>query len=170
MNDAAITRNEQGSRTDAPARDESAQRSDTALIPPVDVIEDSTRITLRADLPGAPKGQAEPARGGGHADDRGRGRPRSAGGHGGELCRSRCAAIPTRVHAVQGTRYRQGIRGVQARRADSAHSQGRARTATQDSDQCGPIGFRRVAPVRGTPGPGRKRRGASEMSGRPNRH
>src|ERR1700745_2766097 len=56
MNDAnAVTRNEQGSRTDAAARNESAQRSDTAVIPPVDVIEDSTGITLRADLPGVPK-------------------------------------------------------------------------------------------------------------------
>jgi HSP20 family protein len=56
MNDTtAVTRNEQGTRTDAAARNESAQRSDTALIPPVDVIEDSTGITLRADLPGVPK-------------------------------------------------------------------------------------------------------------------
>ena len=56
MNDTtAVTRNEQGSRTDAVARNASAQRSDTALIPPVDVIEDSTGITLRADLPGVPK-------------------------------------------------------------------------------------------------------------------
>lgn len=56
MNDTtAVTRNEQGSRTDVAARNESAQRGDTALIPPVDVIEDSTGITLRADLPGVPK-------------------------------------------------------------------------------------------------------------------
>jgi HSP20 family protein len=51
----AVTRNEQGTRTDAAARKESAQRSDSALIPPVDVFEDSTGITLRADLPGVPK-------------------------------------------------------------------------------------------------------------------
>jgi HSP20 family molecular chaperone IbpA len=56
MNDTtAVARNEPGSRADAAARNESAQRSDTALIPPVDVIEDSTGITLRADLPGVPK-------------------------------------------------------------------------------------------------------------------
>ena len=56
MNDTtAVTRNEQGTRTEAAARNESAQRSDTALIPLVDVIEDSTGITLRADLPGVPR-------------------------------------------------------------------------------------------------------------------
>ena len=56
MNDTtAVTRNEQASRTDAAARSEAATRSDAALMPPVDVIEDSTGITLRADLPGVPK-------------------------------------------------------------------------------------------------------------------
>ena len=50
MNDTtAVTRNDQASRTDA------AQRTDVALMPPVDVIEDSAGITLRADLPGVPK-------------------------------------------------------------------------------------------------------------------
>jgi len=56
MNDTtAVTRKEHASRTDAAMRNESAQRSDAALMPPVDVIEDSTGITLRADLPGVPK-------------------------------------------------------------------------------------------------------------------
>ena len=56
MNDTTtVTRNEQVARTDASTRNESAQRGDTALIPPVDVIEDSTGITLRADLPGVPR-------------------------------------------------------------------------------------------------------------------
>jgi HSP20 family protein len=56
MNDTtAVTRNEQASRTDAATRNEAARRSDAALMPPVDVIEDSTGITLRADLPGVPK-------------------------------------------------------------------------------------------------------------------
>ena len=62
MNDTtAVTRNEHVSRTeaatraDAATRNTAAQRSDTALMPPVDVIEDSTGITLRADLPGVPK-------------------------------------------------------------------------------------------------------------------
>jgi len=54
MNDTtAVTKNE----PDAVARKERAQRSEVALIPPVDVIEDSTGITLRADLPGVPKDQ-----------------------------------------------------------------------------------------------------------------
>jgi HSP20 family protein len=56
MNDTtAVTRKEQPSRTDATTRNEAAERSDAALMPPVDVIEDSTGITLRADLPGVPK-------------------------------------------------------------------------------------------------------------------
>lgn len=32
-----------------------AQRTDLALLPPVDVVEDSTGITLYADMPGVPK-------------------------------------------------------------------------------------------------------------------
>jgi HSP20 family molecular chaperone IbpA len=56
MNDmTAVTRNEQGSRADAATRNEPAQRSDVALMPPVDVVEDSSGITLCADLPGVPK-------------------------------------------------------------------------------------------------------------------
>jgi len=51
----AVTRNEHTSRTDTATRSESARRSDAALMPPVDVIEDNTGITLRADLPGVPK-------------------------------------------------------------------------------------------------------------------
>lgn len=50
----AITKNEQTSRV-APTRNDTTQRNDEALMPPVDVIEDSTGITLRADLPGVPK-------------------------------------------------------------------------------------------------------------------
>ena len=56
MNDTtAITKNEHASRTDAATHNEAGQRSDAALMPPVDVIEDSAGITLRADLPGVPK-------------------------------------------------------------------------------------------------------------------
>jgi HSP20 family protein len=55
MNDTtAVTRNEEASRT-ATTRTDATQRNDTALMPPVDVVEDSTGITLRADLPGVPK-------------------------------------------------------------------------------------------------------------------
>jgi HSP20 family protein len=55
MNDTtAVTRNEEASRT-ATTRTDATQRNDAALMPPVDVIEDSTGITLRADLPGVPK-------------------------------------------------------------------------------------------------------------------
>ena len=50
MNDTtAVSRNQPVSRSDV------APRSEAALLPPVDVIEDSTGITLRADLPGVPK-------------------------------------------------------------------------------------------------------------------
>ena len=55
MNDTtAVTRNERASRSDA-TRHEAVQRNDAALIPPVDVIEDGTGITLYADLPGVAK-------------------------------------------------------------------------------------------------------------------
>ncbi len=53
MNDTTTVRSERASHTDAAARNE--QRGDAALMPPVDVIEDRTGITLRADLPGVPK-------------------------------------------------------------------------------------------------------------------
>lgn len=56
MNDtAAVTRNERVSRNEAAPRNAAVRRSESALIPPVDVIEDSTGITLRADLPGVAK-------------------------------------------------------------------------------------------------------------------
>lgn len=56
MNDTtAVTSNQQAPRTDAATRGGPAQRSDVALLPPVDVIEDGTGITLRADLPGVSK-------------------------------------------------------------------------------------------------------------------
>ena len=45
----AVARNEPASRN------EPAARNEAVLMPPVDVIEDSTGITLRADLPGVPK-------------------------------------------------------------------------------------------------------------------
>ena len=46
MNDQAVTRT---SEQAIPSRDE------PALLPPVDVVEDATGITLYADLPGVPK-------------------------------------------------------------------------------------------------------------------
>ena len=50
MNDTTtVARNEHASRPDP------ATRNEAALMPPVDVIEDGTGITLRADLPGVPK-------------------------------------------------------------------------------------------------------------------
>ncbi len=55
MNDTtSVARNQQGQRANPTARSEPA-RGDTALIPPVDVIEDSSGIVLRADLPGVPR-------------------------------------------------------------------------------------------------------------------
>lgn len=55
MNDTtAVASKEQGSREQLAKREESRRRSET-LLPPVDVIEDSAGITLRADLPGVPK-------------------------------------------------------------------------------------------------------------------
>ena len=57
MNDTtAVARNNQVSRDGAVTRKEEQERQgDAALLPPVDVIEDSAGITLRADLPGVAK-------------------------------------------------------------------------------------------------------------------
>jgi HSP20 family protein len=55
MNDTTAVTNQQGSRTDAATREDSTRHNEASLIPPVDVIEDSKGITLRADLPGVPK-------------------------------------------------------------------------------------------------------------------
>jgi HSP20 family protein len=56
MNDSATTNmTQRASRGDMPGRDQTSQRSDAVLMPPVDVVEDSGGITLRADLPGVPK-------------------------------------------------------------------------------------------------------------------
>jgi HSP20 family protein len=56
MNDTtAVTRNQHAARADAMTPSEASRHSDAALMPPVDVIEDSTGITLSADLPGVPK-------------------------------------------------------------------------------------------------------------------
>jgi HSP20 family molecular chaperone IbpA len=46
MNDTAVT---------TTPRTEATSRQEPALLPPVDVIEDATGITLYADLPGVPK-------------------------------------------------------------------------------------------------------------------
>ena len=55
MNDTtAVASKEQPQREQVARREESGRRSET-LIPPVDVIEDSAGITVRADLPGVPK-------------------------------------------------------------------------------------------------------------------
>ena len=56
MNDTtAVSKTDPASGSEATVRTETARSSDAALMPPVDVIEDSTGITLRADLPGVPK-------------------------------------------------------------------------------------------------------------------
>lgn len=39
----------------AQAKDQDLKRNEAALLPPVDVVEDPTGITLYADLPGVPK-------------------------------------------------------------------------------------------------------------------
>jgi HSP20 family molecular chaperone IbpA len=55
MNDTtAVSKTGPASGSEATLRTET-RSNDAALMPPVDVIEDSTGITLRADLPGVPK-------------------------------------------------------------------------------------------------------------------
>ena len=43
--------------TTAVAKQPDSQRNETPFVPPVDVVEDATGITLYADLPGVPKDQ-----------------------------------------------------------------------------------------------------------------
>ncbi|MFO1316969.1 MAG: Hsp20/alpha crystallin family protein [Burkholderiales bacterium] len=55
MNDTTtVARSAPGARETA-AQSDAATRAETALIPPVDVIEDASGITLHADLPGVPR-------------------------------------------------------------------------------------------------------------------
>ncbi len=57
MNDnvAVANKSDVAGRNDAPDRPEASRRNEAALLPPVDVIEDSGGITLRADMPGVSK-------------------------------------------------------------------------------------------------------------------
>ena len=59
MNDTndttAVAQKEKAARSEAATRADSPRATEAALLPPVDVIEDSTGITLRADLPGVAK-------------------------------------------------------------------------------------------------------------------
>jgi len=56
MNDTtAVTRNARTERGEGATRDAAARRDDAVLMPPVDVFEDASGITLRVDLPGVPK-------------------------------------------------------------------------------------------------------------------
>jgi HSP20 family protein len=55
MNDTNAVSKTEGSPSETSARNETTRRNEGALMPPVDVMEDSTGITLRADLPGVPK-------------------------------------------------------------------------------------------------------------------
>jgi HSP20 family molecular chaperone IbpA len=51
----AVTPNTQNSQARAVREEGASSRQEAALLPPVDVIEDATGITLYADLPGVPK-------------------------------------------------------------------------------------------------------------------
>jgi len=55
MNDRTAVSKTETSPSETSARNEATRRNEAALMPPVDVSEDSTGITLRADLPGVPK-------------------------------------------------------------------------------------------------------------------
>ena len=55
MNDTTAVSKTEGSPSETSARNETTRRNEGALMPPVDVMEDSTGITLRADLPRVPK-------------------------------------------------------------------------------------------------------------------
>lgn len=135
MNDTtAVARNQPASRPDATQRAEAAQRSDAALLPPVDDRGQRGHHAARRSARRA-QGQAQAAGRRRYADDRRRGELRDAGGHGGELRRSQRAPFPARVYAVEGARHHQGLRRDQARRAQPAHPQGSARAAAPDRGQ-----------------------------------
>lgn len=56
MNDTtAVTKKKTAAGSAAVTNTEQGRRTDATLMPRVDVIEDGTGITLRADLPGVPK-------------------------------------------------------------------------------------------------------------------
>ena len=58
MNDtSAVARNNQASGNGQMTQTEQERGSEAALLPAVDVVEDGTGITLRADLPGVAKDQ-----------------------------------------------------------------------------------------------------------------
>jgi len=50
-----VTPNIQNTQTSGVREETAAARQEAALLPPVDVVEDPTGITLYADLPGVPK-------------------------------------------------------------------------------------------------------------------
>ncbi|MDZ7591028.1 MAG: Hsp20/alpha crystallin family protein [Rubrivivax sp.] len=51
----AVTPNTQNSQDSATREESASSRQEAALLPPVDVVEDATGITLYADLPGVPR-------------------------------------------------------------------------------------------------------------------
>ena len=93
----------------SPAVKKETTADEAALLPPVDVVEDASGITLYADLPGVPKEklnlhvEADTLTIEGEIDLEMPGR-------------SQPAALPSGVHPVQGTRREQGQRRVQERR------------------------------------------------------
>jgi HSP20 family molecular chaperone IbpA len=59
MNTVTQTRDTAPAEVQRGQRSEPAERSDAALLPPVDVIEDATGITLYADMPGVAKDRVQ---------------------------------------------------------------------------------------------------------------
>lgn len=95
-------------------------RPGIVIMPRVDVVEDSTGITLTADLPGVPTDKLTVRVDGDGLLIEGEGH---AGGHGGRLRRGPDTALPTGLYPEPGPRYREERCGVQERGAQAPHPQ-----------------------------------------------
>ena len=152
---------------DTPALNKPQQRPEPALLPPVDVVEDATGITLYADLPGVPKDRLQ----------------LNVEGDTLTIEGALGLNVPEGMQPAQAEiglgRYRrvftlskeldagQGLGRVRQRRAAPAHPQGRARPAAarRSADPVGAVGtWHRQMPCR--PLPARPGRGAFRRAGR----
>ena len=107
-------------------------RPGIAIVPPVDVVEDNTGITLTADLPGVPRDKLTV-----RVDGDGlliEGEIALDTPEGMEAVYAEVQTL-CYVYPKPGARYREERRGVQGRGAQAPHPQGRARETAQDRRQ-----------------------------------
>ncbi|MFO1268406.1 MAG: Hsp20/alpha crystallin family protein [Rubrivivax sp.] len=126
MNTVTQTRDTTTPATAAATADATTKtRNEGTLLPPVDVIEDASGITLYVDMPGVAKDKLELRVEGEQLTLEGEMALTVPAGM--EATTPKCAAaLPPRLHAEQGTRRRQGQRRAEPGRAARAHPEGRA--------------------------------------------